>query len=159
MKKGRILNKKLNTAISDMGHGDILMICDAGFPIPNEEQRIDLAITQEVPGVIQVLELIISDFIYERTIVAEEQRLYNPEHFRCVCELCRMYEVETVPHADIIGKYRDKTKYFVRTGGLEPWGNIVLISGIDALEYFKKGGVIVPEYYEERVKKGGAHHE
>ena len=44
MKLGRILNKKLNTAIADMGHGDMLVICDAGFPIPSEAQRIDLAI-------------------------------------------------------------------------------------------------------------------
>jgi D-ribose pyranase len=157
VKKGKILNKKLNTAISDMGHGDILIICDAGFPIPGEEQRIDLAITQDVPGVIQILELIISDFIYESVIVAEEQSLYNPVHFKRVCELCRMCEVETVPHTDIIGKYRDQAKYFVRTGGLEPWGNIVLISGIDAPEYFKKEGVIVPDYYEERVR--GEHNE
>ena len=49
MKLGRILNKKLNTAIADMGHGDMLVICDAGFPIPSEAQRIDLAIEQDLP--------------------------------------------------------------------------------------------------------------
>ena len=151
MKKGKILNKRLNTVIADMGHGDILILGDAGFPIPTEEQRVDLAITQELPSVLQVLELLYSDFIYERVIVAEEQKLYNPLHFKGVCKLSDRCEVETVPHTDIIGKYRDQAKYFIRTGGLEPWGNIVLVSGIDAPEYFKKEGVVVPDYYEDRV--------
>ncbi len=138
MKKGAILNKRLNTAIADMGHGDTLILCDAGFPIPTEEQRVDLAITQDLPSVIQILELLYGDFIYERVIVAEEQKLYNPIHFKRVCELSARCAVELAPHTDIIGKYRDQAKYFIRTGGLEPWGNIVLVSGIDAPAYFKK---------------------
>lgn len=151
MKKGKILNKRLNEVIADMGHGDILILGDAGFPIPCEEKRVDLAITQEMPSVIEILELLYGDFIYERVIVAEEQKKFNPLHFNKVSELSVRCKVETVPHTDIIGTYRDQAKYFVRTGGLEPWGNIVLVSGIDAAEYFSKEGVIVPDYYEERV--------
>ncbi len=60
MKLGRILNKKLNTAIADMGHGDVLVICDAGFPIPTDEQRIDLALEMDVPTIEQLLELVLS---------------------------------------------------------------------------------------------------
>ena len=93
MKKGRILNKKLNTAIADMGHSDMLIIADAGFPIPDEAQRVDLAIEKDLPSVEQVLSLIIEDFIYEKVIVADEQKQYNPPLFERICALCDRCEV------------------------------------------------------------------
>lgn len=151
MKKGRILNKNLNTAIANMAHTDIMIIADAAFPIPSEAQRIDLAICQDVPGVAHILELVMSDLIYERVIVAEEQKLYNQPHYNCVCALSERYSVETIPHAELMETISKQAKYIVRTGAFEPWGNVVLVSGIDAPEWFKKPGVTTPDYYAERA--------
>ena len=78
MKKSRILNKYLNDAIADMGHGDLIIIADAGFSIPDLAKRVDLAIEKDKPGILEILELIMSDFIYEACIVAEEQKSFNP---------------------------------------------------------------------------------
>ena len=154
MKKGRILNKKLNTIIADMGHTDILIIADAGFPIPDEKQRVDLAIEKDLPTVEQILSLVIEDFIYEKVIVAEEQKLYNPIHYGRVCTLCDRCDVETIPHEELMAKMPKAAKYIIRTGGFEPWGNIVLVSGIDAPTWFEKPGVITPDYYEKRASYG-----
>jgi D-ribose pyranase len=152
MKKGKILNRAFNSAIAEMGHGDILLLCDAGFPIPrNGVTIVDLAITQDLPGVLTVVDLLISDFIYERVIVAEENKHYNPVFHQSLKDRIDRCNIETVPHADIIGKWRDSAKVFIRSGGLEPWGNIVFVSGIDASAYFAKEGVVVPDYYKERV--------
>lgn len=151
MKKGRILNKYLNEAIADMGHGDVMIISDAGFPIPDDAKRIDLAIEQDKPGIAEIFELISSDFIYERCIVAEEQEKYNPEHFKNIRSLCDRCAVETIPHAELIAKYPKEAKYIVRTGGFEPWGNVILYSGVDAPVWFKKPGAITPDYYESRA--------
>ena len=151
MKKSRILNKHLNNAIASMGHGDILIISDAGFPIP-EEKRVDLAIEQDVPSIADVLDLITSDFIYERVIVAKEQEDYNPVLFDKVKTICDRCSVETIPHNEIIEIFRKKAKFIVRTGGFEPWGNIILYSGIDAPVWFEKPNVIVPSYYEKRTE-------
>jgi len=151
MKKSRILNKKLNTAIADMGHSDMLIICDAGFPIPDEAQRVDLAIEKDLPTVEQVLRLVLEDFIYEKVIVANEQKLYNPLLFERVCALCDRCEVETIPHEEIMAKMPGAAKYIVRTGGFDPWGNVVLISGVDAHRWFDKPGVITPDYYKKRA--------
>ena len=151
MKKSGILNKKLNTAIADMGHSDMLIIADAGFPIPDEAQRIDLAIEKDLPTVEQVLRLVVEDFIYEKVIVANEQKLYNPPCFERVRALCDRCEVETIPHAEIMEKMPKAAKYIVRTGGFEPWGNVILISGVDAPRWFDKPGVITPDYYEKRA--------
>jgi D-ribose pyranase len=151
MKKGRILNKQLNEAIADMGHGDAIIICDAGFPIPNDGRRIDLAIEADKPGIIEILDLVMSELIYERCIVAVEQKDYNPPHFQKVTDLSDRCKVETITHAELIATYQVKAKYFVRTGGFEPWGNVILYSGVDAPQWFKKPGTMTPDYYEARA--------
>ncbi|MCF7944522.1 MAG: D-ribose pyranase [Spirochaetia bacterium] len=150
MKKSRILNKHLNNAIASMGHGDYIIISDAGFPIP-EEKRVDLAIEADVPGIADILELVTSDFIYERVIVANEQKDHNPEHFKRVDEICDRCDVETIPHEQLVGEYPQKAKFIIRTGGFEPWGNVILCSGVDAPVWFQKPGTSVPDYYQERV--------
>lgn len=151
MKKGKILNKRLNEAISAMGHGDILVISDAGFPIPRDAQRVDLAIQPDIPAIVDTLELLKGDFIYERVIVAQEQRDFNPRLFEKVKGLCDRAEVETIPHSQLIGTYPDSAKFVIRTGAFEPWGNVVLYSGVDAPVWFQKEGTVVPEYYEKRA--------
>lgn len=150
MKKSGILNKSLLTAIADMGHTDIMIIADAGLPIPDHVQRIDIALTQDVPTIAQVLELVMNDMIYERVVVAEEQKQYNKEHYRRICELTKACNVETVPHEQIMDEIRKVAKYIVRTGSFEPWGNVVLFSGIDANKWFAKDGVVTPDFYAER---------
>lgn len=148
MKKSGILNRELSEAIAAIGHGDILMIVDAGFPIPESNcKRIDLAIAKDYPDNITVLKHILGDFIYEKCLVAREQKLNNPKLFEKISGLIDRCFVETVSHSEIIGEYRSKARVFVRTGSFEPWGNIILQSGIDAPVWFEKEGVIIPDDY------------
>lgn len=150
MKKSRILNSYLNQAIADLGHGDTIIISDAGFPI-ERSKRVDLALEPDFPTIPQIFELIMSDFIYEGCWVAEEQKLHNPQLFAKVTALSTRCPITTVPHNDIIGSFRDKAKFVIRTGSFEPWGNVVLRSGVDAPIWFQKPGATVPAYYEDRV--------
>ncbi len=138
MKKSRILNKYLNEAIADMGHGDHIIIADAGFPIPDPARRMDLAIEKDKPGIVEILELVMSDFIYEACIVAEEQKSYNPLLFQQVSRLADRCKVETIPHAELIAAMPASAKFIVRTGAFEPWGNVILRSGVDAPVWFQK---------------------
>lgn len=155
MKKGGILNKSLNEAINCMGHGDIMVIADAGLPMPEGiYKEVDLAITKDYPDIITILKLILGEFIYEKCIVAKEQKLYNPMLFNRISSLIDRCQVETVPHSEIIEDLRKKAKVFVRTGAFMPWGNIILYSGIDAPVWFQKEGVITPEEYQKRASYG-----
>ena len=45
-----------------------------------------------------------------------------------------------------------KAKVIVRTGALDPWGNILLYSGVDVRAYFSKPGVVAPDYYAKKLK-------
>ena len=74
MKAGGILNRDLMRAIADMGHTQIMVIGDAGVPVPDSATRIDLALAQDIPTIQQVLKYIMDEMIYEKVIVAEEQK-------------------------------------------------------------------------------------
>jgi D-ribose pyranase len=153
MKKGKILNKDLNEAIAMMGHSDIIIISDAGFPIPETGvKRVDLAITADCPDIMTILELVTDDFIYEKCYVAEEQKINNPLLFSKILKQIDRCQVETIPHSQIIEEYKMKAKVIVRTGAFEPWGNIILVSGVDAPLWFQKEGTKVPDYYADRAE-------
>ena len=155
MKKHGILNKALMSAIADMGHTEIMVIGDCGVPVADPAQRIDLALCEDVPTIAQVLNLVMDEMIFEKIVVAEEQKLYNPVLFHKVEELAKQryetMEVETMPHEEFFREYLPKAKYIVRTGNMMPWGNVVLQAGIDAKKWFRKDGCITPEYYAERA--------
>ena len=66
MKKTTLLQSDLSYIIATLGHQDTLVIADAGLPIPAETMRIDLALTQGVPGAIQTLRVVLDEMKVER---------------------------------------------------------------------------------------------
>ena len=49
MRRGGIINADLAGALSRMGHTDLVVICDAGLPIPPGPAVVDLAFQFGVP--------------------------------------------------------------------------------------------------------------
>jgi len=155
LKKFGILNRKLNDALSALGHGDICIITDAGFPLPYEAQpgtiSVDLAITQDLPDIPTILKLVNDEIIYEECYVATNQRDYNPQLFESVSRIVKRCKLEAIEH-DRIMEMGKRAKVLIRTGGFSPWGNVALVSGVKAPVWFTKPGVKVPDFYAERVK-------
>ncbi|KKK40045.1 ribose pyranase [Mesobacillus campisalis] len=151
MKKSSILNKELNAVIASMGHTEYLIVCDAGFPIPSDVRRVDLALTRDVPDLKTVLSAIAEDFIAEKIYVAEDVPKSNAPLYHSIQEIYHGVEIETHPHSDILTTFAKEAKAIVRTGSFEPWGNIVLQSGVDVPKWFDKEGVIVPDYYKDKM--------
>jgi len=152
MKKNGILNLGLNQALAGMGHGDFMIVCDAGFPIPNQVPRVDLAIVPDVPDLETVLTAISADFIVEKLGYASEMAQNNPRLKEKVDRIFAGAELLTFPHAEILTELAAKAKCIVRTGAFDPWGNILLYSGVDVPKWFTKSGTLVPEYYASRMK-------
>lgn len=50
MKKTPLLNTALSEVIAGLGHKDMVLIGDAGMPIPEGPRRIDLALMRGEPG-------------------------------------------------------------------------------------------------------------
>jgi D-ribose pyranase len=151
MNRNRLLNAELSHAIALMGHGDLMIVCDAGFPIPSEARRIDLSIVQDVPDLETVLTPIAQNFIAEKVSFAEEIQVHNKPLLAKVERLFPDAEREPIPHARILGEMAGKAKVIVRTGAFDPWGNILLYSGVDVPRWFDKPGVVAPDYYAKKL--------
>ena len=152
MQRGKILNAELNHAIASMGHGDLMIVCDAGFPIPNEIWRVDLAIVQDIPDLQTVLSAISEAMVAEKVAYATEMTVNNVPLLDKVKAIFPDAEHSTVAHTDILGGIARQAKVIVRTGAFDPWGNILLYSGVDVPKWFSKPGVIAPDYYASKLK-------
>jgi len=153
MKNSKILNKELINAIAAMGHTDLMIVCDAGFPIPNDAWRVDLAVIQDVPDLETVLTAISEEMIVEKVSYASEMAENNPPLLKKVQNIFHASNHEPISHEKILSEMASKAKVIVRTGAFDPWGNILLYGGVDAPIWFSKPGLKVPEVYAERVRQ------
>ncbi len=152
MNRNKLLNAQLAHAIASMGHGDLMIICDAGFPIPSSAWRIDLAISPDVPDLETVLTPIADNFIAEKVSWADTLPVHNAPLLEKVKRLFPDAEHAPVKHEAILGEMAAKAKVIVRTGAFDPWGNILLYSGVDVPKWFDKPGVVAPDYYAKKMK-------
>ena len=130
MKQNGILNSEISRVLSYMGHTDCIAIGDCGLPIPQEVERIDLALTFGEPRFLRVLELVLADMRVEKIVLAEEIREQNPQVLQGVKALLdgQNVEVEFVPHTQFKARTRD-CRAVIRTGETTPYANIILQSG------------------------------
>jgi len=129
MKKTALLQPELSYTIATLGHLDTLVIADAGLPIPAETVRIDLALTQGVPGAIQTLKVVLEEMKVEKVILAEEAKERNPQFLREMQELLPGVPVQFVTHLEL--KTRTASaRAVVRTGEFSPYANVILVSGV-----------------------------
>ena len=84
MKEIGILNRDLAAAISKQGHGDMLMITDAGFTIPSHVKVIDISLAENIPTVMDLLTELKKYFSVEKIIMSDETREVSPTHFKKV---------------------------------------------------------------------------
>jgi D-ribose pyranase len=67
--------------ISEQGHGDTLMVVDAGFAIPKDIEVIDLSLSENVPKVLDVLTELTKYYSVEKMIMAQQTKNTNPTLF------------------------------------------------------------------------------
>ena len=125
MKRGRLLNARLSGIVAGLGHGDLLVIGDAGLPVPGGVECVDLAVTANVPGVFDVLDAVLAEMVVERALLADEAAPDLAARF-----LSRdIGTVDYAPHAAF--KHRTaQAVAIVRTGEFTPYANICLWAGV-----------------------------
>lgn len=132
MKKQGILNSDISRVLSYIGHTDRICIGDCGLPIPEETERIDLAVKFGQPSFMDVLKEVGSDMKIEKIVLAEEIKEKNP----AVLNEIKTYfsstdekpEVEFVSHVELKALTKE-CKAVIRTGETTPYANIILQSG------------------------------
>ena len=132
MKKHGILNSDISRVLSCMGHTDTIAVGDCGLPVPDETERIDLALTLGRPGFMEVLKAVSGDMKVEKIVLAEEIKEKNPVILSEIKELFQDAEtgfsVEFVSDEEL-KKQTKKCKAVIRTGETTPYANIIMQSG------------------------------
>lgn len=130
MKKKGILNSDISRVLSYMGHTDRICIGDCGLPIPDEVERIDLALKFGVPTFMDTLKTVAEDMKIEKIILADEIKDQNPKVLSEIKELFKDadVDVEYVSHVELKEETK-KCKAVIRTGETTPYANVILQSG------------------------------
>jgi D-ribose pyranase len=104
-------------------------VADAGFPCPDHVEVIDIALSEGVPTVLEVLAELRKVHSVEKIVMANETRDHSPTHFKKASQAFgKGVEVEAVPHTEF--KQRShQAKTIIRTGDFTAWGNVMLVSG------------------------------
>ncbi|HTT13183.1 MAG TPA: D-ribose pyranase [Burkholderiaceae bacterium] len=129
MKKTTLLHAELSRMIARLGHGDTLVIADAGLPVPEGTPCIDLAVTRGVPSFPQVLAAVLSEMQVERIIVARELRARSPGMHEHIAAAFPGVTAEEISHAELKALTR-QARAVVRTGEFTPYANVVLVAGV-----------------------------
>lgn len=132
MKKTPLLNIALSRTIAGLGHGDILVIGDAGLPVPPGVELIDLALTPGIPDFASVLRVVLSEMQVERHVLADEVFQALPPGLAEVERLHAGGELgqrQVLSHTDFKTLCR-QARAVVRTGECKPYSNIALVAGV-----------------------------
>jgi len=130
MKRNLLLNAELSHVIATMGHGDMLVLGDAGLPIPvgtNAPQRIDLAVCPGTPRLEDVLRAVLSELQVQSTVIATEALDVGepPAWYKGQLSI----SPKTIDHEEF-KKVCGLARAMVRTGECTPYANIILVSGV-----------------------------
>lgn len=141
MIKSSMLNSSIHRVLATLGHTDQIVIADAGLPISQSTERIDLALIAGVPSFIDTLKVILPVMQVEKVILAAEIRVENSVLHEELLQLITYYseldsnrkpiEMIYVPHEAFKAQTRlDSCKAVIRTGECSPYANIILESGV-----------------------------
>ncbi len=129
MKRTPLLHAELSDVIARLGHGDLLVIADAGLPIPDGPRRIDLAVTANVPRLQDVLAAVLSEMQVESAVIADELAPASPAVHAELLRQLGFAPVATLSHEQFKAATRG-ARAIVRTGEFSPYANVILRAGV-----------------------------
>ena len=129
MKRTTLLHAELSEVIARLGHGDLLVIADAGLPIPDGPRRIDLAVSANVPRLQDVLAAVLAEMQVESAVIADELEPASPAVHAQLLRLLGFTPVARLSHE----RFKAAThtaRAIVRTGEFSPYANVILRAGV-----------------------------
>lgn len=132
MKKTPLLNVALSRLIASLGHGDMVVIGDAGLPVPPGVELIDLALTHGIPDFVSTLNVVLSEMQVESHVLAEEILQKKPSALTALDALNAegvLGQRELLSH-DQFKILSRQARAIVRTGECQPYCNVVLVAGV-----------------------------
>ena len=127
MKRGGIINANLAGALGRLGHTDLVVVCDAGLPIPPGPAVVDLAFRFGVPAFETVLSGLLEELVLDGAIAAEEIETQNPRSHEIL--KTRLPDLALITHEELKSMVGG-AKLVVRTGEATPYSNVILRCGV-----------------------------
>lgn len=140
MKRRGVINQPLSSELAGLGHGDTFLLCDAGFPIPKDMKRIDLALTFHIPSMQQCLKAILDEVVIQKVTIASEMKGLNEEGYTFIKNTFQKQEFEEISQTELV-KLAAQAKFIVRSGELGCYSN-VLLEAASGVNQFKDHLVI-----------------
>ncbi|MEE7535568.1 D-ribose pyranase [Klebsiella huaxiensis] len=146
MRPDRILHPELAAALATLGHTDIVLVTDAGFPIPASANRIDLGLWPGTVDVRDILRVLRKEIFVEEVHFASEVRDCHPQLYR---EVQTIYtgsgtEFLAASHETLCHDIAHKAKLIIRSGSFEPWANFALVASTDPFAWFTDASGVQP---------------
>ena len=128
IKKG-IFHPQLLRVLGELRHRDMLVIGDAGLPIPKGVERVDLGWIEGEPSYLKVLSEISKVIVVEDAIFANEAKEVSPEiHKEALKLLPEDVKLKYVDHSEL-KEISEDAKAIVLTGEFTGYTNVKLFCG------------------------------
>ncbi|WP_306142865.1 D-ribose pyranase [Roseibium sp. MMSF_3412] len=134
MKRTSLLNRHLSELTASLGHMDEIIVADAGLPVPKGVGVIDLAVSDGVPGIRDLLKALRSELVIESAAWAEEasvdlSAVMQEEVDLWSRQTARDITTSRLSHAEF-KRRSEHVRAIIRTGEFTPYANILLQSGV-----------------------------
>ncbi|MET9487032.1 D-ribose pyranase [Nocardia sp. NPDC006630] len=127
MRPDGLWHPRLMQILTGLGHTDVIVVADAGLPIPPGVEQIDLLWRRGEPGFLPVLRMILAEAVFESAVRASE--LTDTVTLDGMATALAEIPVSTVPHAEL-KQCTVRARVIVRTGEATPYANAVLHAGV-----------------------------
>ena len=126
LKNVSVLNPCLLALLAGAGHTELIIIADAGLPVPPGVELIDLSLARGIPSFLQVVDAVREVLVYERAILARETR--EQPLFAVLAPRLEGVPLQELSHADF-KQLSHSARGIIRTGECTPYANVGLIAG------------------------------
>ena len=128
MKRDGILHPALTHLLASSGHTDFFTICDRGYPVPIGPERIDLALVDDLPTVLDVLRAVHAEWSIDRIVITHEMIEISPRRVEELRSLLGDVPLEPVSHLEL-KRLSAAGRGTVRTADTTPYANVIVVSG------------------------------
>ena len=133
MKQRGILHPELLDLIASAGHGDVIVLTDAGLRVPEGKRRIDLGLACGVPTIVDVVRAMNEELVIEAATVATEFQEWNPDVYAATMEVLPV-EPGVRPHMELMDDMATRAFAYVKTGECTAYASVALVCGVNYLE-------------------------
>jgi D-ribose pyranase len=124
-----ILNPAINALLSRIRHTNTLVISDRGFPFWPQIETVDIALVDDIPRVLDVLQAIRKNFVVAQAFMAEEFLSVNQPETKAAFAAA-LKGVPTVYEPHVVFKRRVPLAIgLISTADTVTYANLILESG------------------------------